>query len=155
MLNSEPSFLLTTRRHVISAVGLALFVLLAFGSVDSGGNRQDSPSSDTSVVPAPPTPKEEALKAVKLDYKWRKGGFDNVMEADFTISNPTPYAIKDVEITCVHFAPSGTPIDSNRRTIYERIRPKGKKVVKDFNMGFIHSQVKSSACSITDLVVEP
>jgi hypothetical protein len=31
------------------------------------------------------------------------------------------------------------------------VEPNSKKVVKDFDMGFIHSQVKQSSCSITDL----
>jgi hypothetical protein len=141
------------QKHLTSLAGLGVFILLAIGSIDSSGTREGTKSSPQ--VLSQPGPKDEALKAIKLDFKWRKSGFDNVMEADFTITNPTPYTIKDIEITCVHFAPSRTQIDSNRRTIYERIKPKSKKIIKDFNMGFIHSQAKSSACSITDLEVEP
>lgn len=99
--------------------------------------------------------KAEVMRAVRLDFQWRKGAFDTVMEAKFTITNPTEYAIRDIEITCVHFAPSGTRIDSHQGTIYERIKPRGRKVIRNFNMGFIHSQAKSSGCTITDLVIEP
>ena len=76
-----------------------------------------------------------------------------MMIVDFTINNPTIYRVKDLEIECTHFAPSGTKIDSNTRTIYEIVEPKGKKVVKDMNMGFIHSQAATTSCHITDLNV--
>ncbi|CAN5379593.1 hypothetical protein BH18ACI2_BH18ACI2_04990 [soil metagenome] len=99
------------------------------------------------------SPKEAALRLIKLDYKWGTGGFGSIMEADFTIQNPSNYTVKDLEITCTHFANSGTKIDSNTRTIYETVPAKGKKVVKDFNMGFIHSQASKSSCEVTDLEV--
>jgi hypothetical protein len=99
------------------------------------------------------TPKENAIDLVKLDFKWGTAGFGNIMEADFTIQNPTDHAIKDIEITCAHYAKSGTSIDSNTRTIYDIIPAKGKKRLKNFNMGFIHSQASSSSCKIVDLVV--
>jgi len=75
------------------------------------------------------------------------------MEADFTIQNPTQYMIKDMEITCTHFAKSGTEIDSNTRTIYDTVPAKGKKVIKNFTMGFIHIQASSSSCKIADLEI--
>ena len=54
---------------------------------------------------------------------------------------------------CTHSAPSGTEIDSNTRTIYELVPAGSKKVVKDFNMGFIHSQAASTYCQIVDYAV--
>ncbi|HWL38701.1 MAG TPA: hypothetical protein VNO75_00560 [Gemmatimonadaceae bacterium] len=94
------------------------------------------------------------MSHAKLDYSWSKGGFENVMLATFIITNPTSRTIKDVEITCTHFAASGTKIDENTRTIYQIVPAKGKKRIPDFNMGLIHSQAKSSACTISDLVVQ-
>ena len=73
------------------------------------------------------------------------------MTGNFKVENPTEYAFKDFEITCNHFAASGTKIDSNTRTIYEVVPAHGKKSWNHFNMGFIHSQAKKSSCSITDL----
>lgn len=140
------------QRQLASVTVLLIFGMLALGSVDNGPSKQATTSSAPPETPRP-GPKQEVLNAIKLDFKWGKTGFDNVMDADFTITNPTVYTIKDITITCVHFAPSGTRIDSNSRTIYEIIAPKGKKMIRGFNMGFIHSQVKSSSCTITDLVV--
>lgn len=75
------------------------------------------------------------------------------MEADFTIRNNGTKAIKDIEIECVHFAPSGTRIDSNKRTIYEVIEPGKTRVFKDFSMGFMHSQADSSNCKIKSIQI--
>ncbi len=100
------------------------------------------------------SPKTAALARVKLDYTWEKAGFDNVMIANFTVRNPSKYRIKDLEITCIHFAPSGTEIDRNVRTIYEEVVPNGTRRFNKFNMGLIVGQVKSSSCNVTDLVVE-
>ena len=91
------------------------------------------------------------MKAVKLNYTWSTDGM--IMTGNFKIENPTDHPFKDFEITCNHFAPSGTKIDSNTRTIYEVVKAHGKKTMNNFNMGFIHSQTKSSSCSITDLIL--
>lgn len=99
------------------------------------------------------SPREQVIPKVKLDFKWGKAGFDNMMEANFTIDNQSDYSIADIVISCEHFGKSGTNIDSNTKTIYDVIPAKKKKRFEKFNMGFIHSQVESSACRIKDLSV--
>jgi hypothetical protein len=131
-----------------------LLVIAFFGGLanlaGSGGSAGSSVSPDPSSVVVP---KEVLLRDVKLDYNWSKSGFGNVMIADFTIKNPTPYRFKDFEVKCTHFAPSGTVIDSNTRTIYEIVEPQSTKRIKQMNMGFIHSQAAKSGCEIRDLTV--
>jgi hypothetical protein len=85
-------------------------------------------------------------------YNWTKGGFDSVMMLDFTVRNDNDYAIKDVTIRCEHSAKSGTNIVSNTRTIYERVPAHGALSKSKFNMGFIHSQIDTSSCRVTDYV---
>jgi hypothetical protein len=63
-----------------------------------------------------------------------------------------PWPVKDIEVHCRHDAPSGTTIDSNTRTIYERIDANKSKRIDKFNMGFIHSQAERSGCRITRVV---
>lgn len=109
--------------------------------------------SNTSTANRAPSPKEIAMKNVELDFSWTKEGFGNVMEANFTITNNSDHQIKDIEITCTHYAKSGTRIDSNERTIYDVVPAKSKKTIKKFNMGFIHSQAEKTGCVITDLTV--
>lgn len=117
-----------------------------------------APLTTSSPPPAAPPPpnqraldKQYAISAAIMNYKWRKSAGGNVMQADFTILNQSDNAIKDVKITCTHYAKSGTKIDSNTRTIYEIFPAKKSKTVKDFNMGFIHSQANSTSCEIVDL----
>jgi hypothetical protein len=86
------------------------------------------------------------------NFSWSKEGFGTVMEATFTIGNALQWAVKDIEIRCEHAAPSGTRIDSNTRTIYERIEAKGIRTIRNFNMGFIHSQATRSTCRIVRVV---
>jgi hypothetical protein len=144
-----------TKTNLLSLAGLLFFLFLAFGSTDTKTNTSPvvgGGSGSTTNSPAE-DPKAVALRDIKLDFKWSKGGFGSIMEADFTITNPTSYKVKDLEVECDHSAPSGTVIDSNTRTIYEVVEPKSKKVIKKFNMGFIHSQAASSSCKITDLTI--
>jgi hypothetical protein len=102
------------------------------------------------------SPLEEAHKKTTITkFEWRKGGFDNIMIADFTIKNTSSSDVKDLQIRCTHAAKSGTEIDTNTRTIYE-IVPAGKqKKFSNFHMGFIHDQASRSGCDIVSLELVP
>lgn len=93
---------------------------------------------------------ETALEIVKFD--WNKDGFSSIMMVDATVQNHAPFPIKDFELHCVHQGPSGTDMDRNTRTVYEIVPARGSKRVREINMGFIHSQVATSRCEITDAV---
>lgn len=140
----------------------AFMILMSLGGL-AGTSRTGLPSSTGNPSGGSPDFSERwsgpadtkglLMQDMKLDFKWSKSGFDNIMIADFTIKNPTQFRFKDVEIKCTHSAPSGTEIDSNTRTIYEVFEPHSTKKIKQMNMGFIHSQVAGSGCRITDLTV--
>lgn len=130
--------------------------------------RETSQSISLAASPSPvptrppyihyPTPQEDprtvAMRDVSLVLdSWTKGGFGSVMIANFTVKNPTKYAVKDISVTCTHSAASGTEIDSNTRTIYEMVKAKDQKRIREFNMGFIHSQAQRTRCQIDGLVV--
>src|SRR4051794_38989162 len=64
----------------------------------------------------------EQVRNIKLEkWSWKKGGFDNVMIGTFTIQNTNDFGVKDVLISCEHFAPSGTLIDRSTKTVYQAI----------------------------------
>lgn len=134
-----------TKLTLLSLAALLVFGILAAGSGESGSS--GGPSSGTSA----PSTKDVLIEQVKLNYTWSKD-YGDIMMANFTINNPSDHSFKDFEITCNHFAKSGTRIDSNTRTIYEIVKAHSKRTFRDFNMGFIHSQAVSSSCRITDLV---
>ena len=117
---------------------------------DLGTGYTPTPTTTTPTL----TPKEKAIDNMKLEFSWDKAGFDNIMEVNFTITNEGQYTVKDIEITCTHYAKSDTRIDSNERVIYDVIAPSETKKFEKFSMGFIHSQAVSSSCNITDLVIK-
>src|SRR5262249_5054163 len=86
------------------------------------------------------------------NFSWSKEGFGSVMVANFSIKNTLPWPVKDIELRCTHSAPSGTTIDRNTRTIYERIEANKVKRINNFSMGFIHSQASRSGCEIKSVV---
>jgi hypothetical protein len=108
----------------------------------------DKPGFFSNLFSAAKDPKEN----VKLNFiNWKKEGFDLVFTADFTITNNNPYPIKDIEIESRGFAESETKIDRNNRTLYTTIKPGETKTFNNFNMGFMHSQVKSISLYIKNV----
>lgn len=124
-------------------IGLLVFV----GSIINS----NSPNRPSSAAPSEETLQLQ-LNRINLKYEWQKGGFDNVMIINFTVQNRNQFPIKDFTISCDHSAPSGTRIDSNRKTVYEVVPANGKLSKKEFNMGFIASQAARSSCSVTGFV---
>ncbi|WP_018389163.1 hypothetical protein [Ancylobacter sp. FA202] len=96
---------------------------------------------------------EQFIEVKKLS--WSKEAFGSVMMVDVTLGNTAPIDIKDIELTCRHFAESGTRIDSSSRVIYQVVKANGSRRVNDFNMGFIHNQATSTSCEITAAVAVP
>ena len=120
------------------AIGIAVIWWLASGSSGSG---------------SAPDPKRVALQSMELtDITWKKDGFGSVMVMSAAIKNNGASAVKDVEIDCDHSSNSGTKIDSNSKVVYEIVPPGQSIKIKEFNMGFIHSQAASTKCRISDVV---
>jgi ABC-type glycerol-3-phosphate transport system substrate-binding protein len=93
------------------------------------------------------TPQEQVSTKIT---SFTAGGFGLVMIADFSITNNTNKTVKDIKVKCVGLSETGTKIDSNTRVIYKTV-PAGKTVaIKEFNMGYIATDVQSSRCSTTD-----
>ena len=150
---------------VVLGVGILVVVL---SSVWMSWHYAPAPSSTSTTFPAPPgssgpaaspapAPPDQsiALRKISIEsWSWRKGGFDNIMMADFVFQNDNPFPVKDLTVECVHSAPSGTKIDQNTRTIYEVIPAHGSKSITNFNMGFIDNQAERSFCHIKDYVAE-
>lgn len=141
------------KTSLLVKVVFGLFILGVIGQIIGGGSGSSSGSGGTATAPTK-DPKGEALAALEIkNLNWHKGGFDNVMLVDVKFQNNGKRDVKDVELECVHFSNSGTRIDSNKKVIYE-IVPAGKSLsIKEFSMGFIHTQAASTNCTITNLAV--
>lgn len=108
----------------------------------------NAPSAQDTAPPAPPTYKEVLSKLTVDSLTWEKDGFGTIMKASFVIRNYSTIDVKDVVVMCKHSSNSGTYVDSNTRTIYEKIPHNSYQAVIDFNMGFIRSAVSRSACVV-------
>jgi hypothetical protein len=130
----------------ISKIIFGLFIL---GIIINVINDRNSPNSSTASNGA--SSRENILRKISIEkWNWHKGGFENIMLADFVFKNDNDFPVKDLTVECIHSAPSGTKIDQNTRTIYEVFPAKRTKSILKFNMGFIHSQAERSLCHITD-----
>ena len=95
-------------------------------------------------------PKQKRTPSVTIsNLTWHKEGFDNVLVASFKIDNANAFPVNDIEISCDEIDPNGTLLGSTSRTIFNVIDPHGSKTVIDFDMGYIHSQTKSTRCSVS------
>ena len=101
-------------------------------------------------------PKADAIALVKLDFEWTRDEMeetdDFIMVADFTFNNGNDFAVKNLEVTCMHFA-NGKRIESNRKRVHERVEGKGGKQVGAVRMGLLHRHVTMIDCRITNLSV--
>lgn len=139
---------------VICIIGIFLWKTIFLDKPAISERPESAASSVNGRQYAAKTPKEEALAALEIKkLNWHKGGFDNVMLVDVTIQNSGKRDVKDVELKCTHFSKSGTRIDSNTKVIYEVIAAGKSRSMKDFSMGFIHSQASRTNCEISDVVV--
>jgi hypothetical protein len=145
---------LERRTDGILVVVASIFMLIVGGQLTKSSPSRTDAHAAISQEPAARdhyVSRSEALQNIAVrGFRWEKSGFGAVMMATFVIYNNNNFPIKDVEVTCVHAANSGTKIDSNTRTIYEIVRAKGYFSVVDMNMGFIHSKATSSNCKATD-----
>ena len=136
---------------VVGWVLIFLVILVMAGIVytsQSGTAHTDNPVS-AHAAPAPPDPNVTVMADTKVASYCYSG---SVLLCDFTVSNNnSDFFIKDIEITCKAFGKSGTEIDSNKRTIYDKVESNSKKRFPKFNMGFVHSQAVSSSCWISKL----
>ena len=99
---------------------------------------------------ASPDPVEHPERFVRIAaFDWSKAIED--MQVNFTLASALPFAVKDVEVVCTHFARSGIEVASARRTIETVLPAHGRLEVREFDMGTIHAQASSSGCRVVSV----
>jgi len=143
-------------RKFLKVIGFIIFApfALVFGlSIGQAMNASDAAKSNTTAQVKAPTERERmesTLANTTFDFSGYKDS--GLLYMDFTLKNNNKTALKDITITCKHYGPSGTFIDSNTRTIYEVVQPGKTKKWNKFSMGFVHSQAAKSSCSVTKVI---
>lgn len=125
---------------VMKYIGIAFLAWIIIAMINRPAN-VSTPKNDT---------KDDVRKNLAFDFSWGTDGLGMLMKANFTIRNNSDHAIKDIQIKCEHYANSGTKIDKNTQVVYEVVEAHSKRSFRDFDMGFIRDQVRSSSCAIDD-----
>lgn len=153
--------------RVISLGWLAVVVIATIVNPPAAptGGDQSGQASQTAVAPKTPEQiaEEDAERlaaayrrnpdtALKLTVsRGTKVGFETILEISGTIENAASFDIKDPEIECLLFGPSGTQVGRVRATLYEIIPANGPKAFRELSMGFMGSeQVANYTCTIRD-----
>lgn len=122
----------------VCAVGAVIGPLVALTAPPSGIQ------SSTIQASGPGAPLDVSID----NLKWRRGGFGGVAIATFTMENPNDFQVKDIVIVCDFFGSSGTKINTAEQIVYQAIDAHKKKIVSDFNLGFINSQASAGNCEV-------
>jgi len=89
---------------------------------------------------------KEAPKILRVSF-WpdspSAGGFTGTLE----VENKSTNDVKDITFICDHYAPSGTVLGQTKNTIYRVIRAKKTEKIKNFDLGYVDSQVVFAFCS--------
>jgi hypothetical protein len=100
---------------------------------------------------ASPDPIEHPERLVRIAaFDWSKARIED-MQANFTLASALPFAVKQVEVVCTHFARSGVEVASARRTIETLLPAHGRLEVRELDMGTIHAQASSSGCRVVSV----
>ena len=92
---------------------------------------------------------QNVISNISFSHKWNKT--DNERYNDLIIKNNNSVDLKDIEITCDYFAPSGTRIDGETFVIYEKF-PVGVTISKSFHVGFLKRKViEKGQCYISSV----
>jgi hypothetical protein len=87
----------------------------------------------------------DAANPVVVEMEWKKGGFGSVMIADFTVTNKSKKAIKDVVIEVHTFGSSGTEVGrAHRVTITKTWEPGETLTTSGYNVGFVDQMAKKA-----------
>ena len=85
---------------------------------------------------------------VEVDMDWRKGGFDAVALAEFTIVNKSLSTLENPRVKVRFSSGNGTPISTREIDVYVTVKP-GKRVrSKEINLGFVNAQVERAGCEL-------
>lgn len=147
----KPSMILTVGGgFIIICIAYAIYLQLTIPTIE---HRKPQQSRQATIQEQTEAIKNAVKESLSLKFTWTKEGFGNIMSADFIINNASNLDIKDITISCGHYGNSKTLIDTSTSTIFEIFNKQSTKEIKDFNMGFIHSQVVSSECDINDFTL--
>jgi hypothetical protein len=141
----------TQKRQGCLWIGGTLFGVALLGAMISqtsnpGATDKTKPAlSGTAAVERPSNPADQVKI---LSYSASKGGFNNVMILTMKLRNDNAFAVKDFQIVCANYAPSGTELPASFGTLYEKLEPGQAKTFRKINLGLMPSDSNTYKCAI-------
>jgi hypothetical protein len=146
----------------LAACTASLLALCAVAGAAAATPREDqaaSPATDSQLqqlahnvdqaTAAAPLPQHPERFVRIAGFTWSKAV--EAIQADLTIENVLPFALKEIEVACAQFARTGIEVDSTRRTIVEFVPAHGRLRVEALEIGQIHPDAGSSGCRVVGI----
>lgn len=133
---------------IVGCIGIvALSLALLHGEVVLAG----PPSKGAPAKPAPKnTPRDAALKAVKLDYTVFTAP-DHVMKGTFTVDNRSTHDVSSVKVRCRPVGENGVALPAKETTFSDVVKAKASKKFVQVSLGLVTGNPQSTSCNVVDL----
>lgn len=124
--------------------------ILGCSSFESAIGFNDSPEGKAYNRIYESDEKKAARPNLTANFQASKNSTKNVLVLDITINNASDFAVKDFLIECRIYGASNTELELKKQTIFEILKPKEKKIVKEINLGFVNKQMANYGCQLDD-----
>jgi hypothetical protein len=126
--------------------GVALLAAMISQTGNQSGTNKSAPASSGTASAERHSNPADQVKI--LSYSASKGGFNNVMILTMKLRNDNAFAVKDFQIVCANYAPSGTELPASFGTLYEKLEPGQTKTFRKINLGLMPPDSETFKCAI-------
>jgi hypothetical protein len=96
------------------------------------------------------TPRDAALRAVKLDYTVFTAP-DRVMKGTFTVDNQSSHDVSAVKVRCKPVGENGVALPAKETTFNDVVKAKASKKFVQVSLGPVTGNPQSTSCHVVDL----
>jgi hypothetical protein len=88
-------------------------------------------------------------KIAITDFGWTR--YSGIYRASFAVTNKNDVGIKAFVVVASIFGPNGAKIGEKTLTVYQKIAPGERKIIKDLDFGVVTNKTVRSGIAITEL----
>ena len=125
-------------------------LVLSVGLFIGGQALAAAPGKGGAAPASKATPRDAAMKAVKLDYIVFTAP-DRVMKGTFTVDNQSPHEVSAVKVRCKPVGANGVALPPKETTLNEAVKAKASKKFVQVSLGPVTSNPQSTSCQVVDL----
>ncbi len=136
-------------KSVVQTGGMGV-VVLSLGLLVGGDVLGAAPSKGGVPAASKNTPRDSALKAVKLDYTVFTAP-DHVMKGTFTVENQSSHDVSAVKVRCKPVGENGVALPVKETTFSDVVKAKASKKFVQVSLGPVTGNPQSTSCNVVDL----